>query len=472
MSTDDDSRQRDTGVTRVSPTAKPPPRDERLGIGVVVGERYRLDQSIGSGGMGQVFRGLHLTLQLPIAVKVLHSFYGSGDSVARRFRREARAASLLRHPNVVQVLDYASHGDQLYLVMEYIEGPSLKAWLKSLVAPPTLADVADILGQILDALEAAHASGVVHRDLKPDNVILAQSPTGQRVCKVVDFGLAHLDDDTDAGPTLTRPDAVAGTPAYMSPEQCRSLKVGPSTDIYAIGCILTELLQLEPPFRGESTMDVISQQMFAEPPPLQRPTDAEPVPVLLERLRLELLAKLPHARPASISEIRDRLKEAVDPRAHLARLPDRKGETPGGSRSQRAPGWIGADSHASSAAHAVEVTLVEVAALDADSSRALATGLRALGVVVERVSSIDRLPPDADLVVLDMSSDRAGARAALVAARERAAGCRVVLCLDGLRADELSPLIAMGAADVLRSSASPELLLRKLTRLSRRKSCG
>src|SRR6185503_11809048 len=143
--------------------------------------------------------------------------------------------------------------------------------------------------------------------------------------KVVDFGLAHVDDHRDTGPTLTHADVVSGTPEFMSPEQCRSLAVGPSTDIYAIGCLLTDMLQRAPPFQGNA-VEVMTQQMFVPPPPLKRPPDTEPVPPLLERLRLSLLAKDPDQRPADAREVKRLLLGATSPEATAQRLPARKSE--------------------------------------------------------------------------------------------------------------------------------------------------
>src|SRR6185503_10303200 len=129
------------------------------------------------------------------------------------------------------------------------EGRSLGRYLDSLTKPPPLAEVVSILSMLFDAIAIAHTYGIVHRDLKPDNVFLTEL-AGEKIVKVLDFGLAHVDDARDAGPTLTSKDVVAGTPDYMSPEQCRSLAVGPSADLYAMGCIMTTLLQLHPPFKA------------------------------------------------------------------------------------------------------------------------------------------------------------------------------------------------------------------------------
>jgi class 3 adenylate cyclase/predicted Ser/Thr protein kinase len=292
--------------------------------GSLLAGRYRLERVLGRGGMGAVYKADHLALGVKVAVKVMHAAFGGSVGAERRFAREAHATSLLAHRNVVRVLDYGKSEALHFIVMELLEGESLAAWLDRKEAPPPLAEVADLVRQIADALAAAHDAGVVHRDLKPDNVFLSTESGGSRVVKVVDFGLAHVEEDNPEG-TLTRADAVAGTPYYMSPEQCRSLKVGASTDLYALGCILTELLQLAPPFEGGAPAEIIARQMFAPPPPLRRPEGAEPVPPLLERLRLDSLAKTPEARPASAAIFRDRLDQALDPARASAVLPGRTG---------------------------------------------------------------------------------------------------------------------------------------------------
>jgi serine/threonine-protein kinase len=280
-----------------------------VGAGDILAERYALERLIGSGGMGKVWKGTHLALGIPVAVKTLHGKFAASPESARRFRREAHAASLLNHPSVVHVLDFGEHRGTFFMVMEYLEGCSLGAWIEALPAPPPLAEVCAILLPLLDACEVAHAAGVVHRDLKPENVFLT-ALDGRRRVRVVDFGLAHVDDASDRGPSLTAEDAIAGTPEYMSPEQCESLAVGPSTDIYAVGCLLTTLLQKRPPFTGRSGIEVLVKQMHSVPPPLDRPPLAEPVPAALERLRLDLLAKVPADRPRDAAEVRERLLAA------------------------------------------------------------------------------------------------------------------------------------------------------------------
>ncbi|MFT3774253.1 MAG: serine/threonine-protein kinase [Minicystis sp.] len=328
------------GQTMPSAEAHRGPPDVQ--VGQILAGKYELTSLLGQGGMGKVWKGQHLGLGVPIAVKTMHPEIAASRDYVRRFRREAHAASLLSHPNAVRVFDFGEDEGTLYMVMEFLHGESLTHWLGRVTQLPPLSDVVDIMSQLLDAFEVAHGYGIVHRDLKPDNVFLTEVG-GKRVVKVVDFGLAHVEDKRDQGPTLTAKDVIAGTPEYMSPEQCRSLAVGPSADIYSIGCLLTELLQLRPPFSGLSAIEVLAKQMFTPPPTLSRSPGAEPVPPLLERLRLDLLAKAPEKRPRTAGEVKRRLLEAMSREATEARLPTRKGDEPLGDRASRAPQWDAID---------------------------------------------------------------------------------------------------------------------------------
>jgi serine/threonine-protein kinase len=434
-----------------------------LEVGHVLADNYRLTRELGHGGMGRVFAAEQLDLGIEVAVKLLFDYAASQPELVERFRREARATLLLNHPNVVRVFAYGEHDSASYLVMELIHGRPLGEWLERRGSLPTLEDVRTISTQILDALGAAHELGIVHRDLKPDNVLLSETLG----VKVVDFGLAHV-DDPHRQEALTRADAVAGTPAYMSPEQSRSLRVGPASDLYAFGCVLTELLQLAPPFRGESPLDTISQHLFLAPPELTRPENSEPIPPLLEKLRLELLAKNPEQRPPDAMAVRDRLLEALDPERSARRLPLRKGELGAGGREDRIPDW---NRGSTSPDTGVESPRQRVALLSARPSarvheRALATGLSAHGFVALRArSDAELLETKADLVVLEADDvEDATRRLSELDPRARP----IVVVLDVLDALLTARLVAAGAAEVATHPVAPDVLARKLRRLARR----
>ncbi len=421
----------------------------------VIARKYRMTKLLGQGGMGEVYRAQHLTLGIDVAVKVMHSHVAVQSEFARRFAREARAVSVLNHPNIVRVLDFGADDGLPYIVMEFLRGEALQDRIEREPGPLPLAEVRDVMTAALAALDLAHEAGVVHRDLKPDNIFLAEEG-GRTVPKLVDFGLAHVDDRVDAGPALTKTEMIAGTPDYMSPEQCRSLRVGPSSDLYAMGCVLTTLLQRRPPFEGQSTIDLITKHMFSPVPPLARPDGAEPVPEALERLRLDLLAKDPADRPTTAAETSRRLVEALDP-SSLARRME--------GRDDRAPHDRAARVAFEPAARAPAKTEGgRVGVVTASSTRALGDahqqGLAMQGITLEPAT------PSSEVVVIDAGADLEAARAALGAL---APGQRALVCLSGLDVERMNQLIAAGAADALGAPVAVDALVKKLSRLLRRK---
>lgn len=442
-------------------------------LGRCLAEKYTLTRLLGQGAMGQVYRGVHEALGTPIAVKVMRRSVAGDPVYRRRFSREARAASMLAHPNAVRVLDYGEDSGMPFIVMEFVEGQDLDTWLSASVSLPSLKLVGFIADQILSALQAAHDLGIVHRDLKPENVMLcrgaaAASEQDLDLCaKVSDFGLAHVEDPRDNLPTLTQRDAVAGTPSFMSPEQCRSLAVGPSTDLYAFGCLLTCMLQGGPPFEGSSPIDVISKQMFAEPPPLERPAELEPVPPLLERLRLELLAKKAHKRPATAAETRRRLKAALNADTNRALVPDRKGEVPLGARAERAGLSVGdqpAETGSAEAAGAEQPQLL-VALVQLPQGSGCDAALR-MGLTAQAVSLTDR-PSEfgaAELVLLDAQR----ATQAVEWLSHHPPTLPVVVSLPTVDTAGINSLIAAGAREVVTQPLESGSLARRLRRAVRR----
>jgi serine/threonine-protein kinase len=240
-------------------------------VGEVVADRYRLTASIGRGGMGAIYEAEHVITHKRFAVKTLLPGYGRIPEIAKRFEREARAASLLSHPNIVSVVDFGTLPDgALYLAMELVAGRSLTEVLEheSLPVPRVLA----IVRQVLEALAHAHAAGVVHRDLKPDNIMLVDFGDERDVVKLLDFGIAKVVGDAaarvGAGETLTLAGIAFGTPDYMAPEQALGEPVDARADLYALGVIGYELLTGQPPFVSDDKVAVLRMHVAVSAPAL------------------------------------------------------------------------------------------------------------------------------------------------------------------------------------------------------------
>lgn len=451
--------------------ADPPP--EGLHAGRTIAGKYRLDVRVGAGGMGEVYRAEHLALHMPVAVKILHPHRAAAQDV-RRFYREARASAQLNHPNVVRVLDFGNEGDTLpYLVMEWLEGMTLQTYIQSFEQMLPLKEVLEILLQVLSAFEAAHARGIIHRDVKPENMFVTDVG-GIRIIKILDFGLAHVEvsRDEDAGPTLTTPEALAGTPEYMSPEQCYSLAVGAESDIYSLGCVLTTLLQGKPPFGGRRAVDSIAGHLYMPPPPLSRPLGAETVPALLERLRLDMLAKAPEKRPKNVVEVRERLVAAFDANSLATALVTRKGDEPLGSRISRVPQWsegtITSDIDAAPEFDGQQVMHWCVAP-NSGIDDACTMGLAAQGILLLAVHSLDDIAAaKLQVLILDAGNDIEGAARYLREIRARVPNVKTIVCASGLVPQKMTQLVSAGASDAMSSPTSPELLGKKVSRVLRR----
>jgi eukaryotic-like serine/threonine-protein kinase len=278
---------------------------------------YSIVGEIGRGGMGAVYLGTHAVLDQLAAIKVLLPDQDD-PSMVERFLNEARATARLRHPHIVQVIDCAKNADgQAYIIMEYLRGESLRSYLARRGPLGQRTAFLSLIGfQTAEALASAHAQGVIHRDVKPDNIYLAaRTPSGTEVAvKVLDFGIAKIAAETRRGGSVTRSGLVIGTPLYMSPEQCRSFRdVDTRSDIYALGCIIFEMFAGRPPFDGDNAVGLISAHLVDVPPEL---TEIVPgVPPELSRLVARMLAKRPDARPASMSEVAQVLSAHCDPAA-------------------------------------------------------------------------------------------------------------------------------------------------------------
>src|SRR4051794_14375698 len=238
-----------------------------LQIGDVIAGRYKLIERLGDGAMGQVFVAENLAIGRRVAIKVLKTELLADPSFRQRFQHEAEAIAAIEHRNVARFLDLVV-GDPTFLVMEYVRGPTLDDILeKEKRLPPPRA--VRITQRLCWALEAAHSAGVIHRDIKPSNVIVAPDLENEEEPKLIDFGLAKLAHAAvKAG--LTRTGQIVGTPEYMAPEQISNKPVDARADVYALGCLLYELLTGRPPFEGSDDVQVLYQQLHDTPAPLAK----------------------------------------------------------------------------------------------------------------------------------------------------------------------------------------------------------
>jgi serine/threonine-protein kinase len=292
--------------------------------------KYKLHEIVGRGGMGVVYRGEHVYIGKEVAVKILHDGYGGREESIKRFLREARAASLINHPNIVDITDFGKSNDgTVFFVMEFLHGEPLDALMQR-ERRLELIRAITIVNQIAGALGAAHAKGIVHRDLKPENVMLTKREGRRELIrqisdesglhtvterekafdfvKILDFGVAKVRDPNVSEARVTQQGVVFGTPEYMAPETARIGVSDPRTDIYALGVIFYEMLTGTIPFAGETAVDVMLK-VVSEPvtPPRDRAPGAEITPEA-EQLIMKALSKDPLRRHQSMEELHEELQ--------------------------------------------------------------------------------------------------------------------------------------------------------------------
>jgi len=303
-------------------------------IGQLLDGKYRLESVLGRGGMGVVYKATHIHIDTQYAVKVLHPELVANQSAIERFRIEARSAGRIRHPNAIQVTDFGITPERfVYLVMEMVDGISLRKLLEN-EQVLNLDRTNHILAQACAAVDAAHQRGVIHRDLKPDNIIITQSE-GVDSVKVLDFGIAKLRDTSSlTRPTsapLTQAGTLIGTPEYMSPEQCRGKQLDPRSDIYSLGIILYEMLCGMQPFVGDTTLEIVIQQLNNPPRPL-RVVDPR-IPEEIERVVMRALDKDPGGRQSNSLQLSAEFSAAIDdsrdgaPRTTVVGVPFERAES-------------------------------------------------------------------------------------------------------------------------------------------------
>ncbi len=343
-------------------------------IGAVVGERYRIVSRIGVGGMGAVYRAEHTMMRRDLAIKVLLSELGGREEFARRFEREAESASRLTHPNIITVTDFGRTPDgALFLAMEFLAGDQLTSLINEGPLPRERALA--IVRQILRALDHAHAAGVVHRDLKPDNIMLVERDGQRDVVKILDFGIAKVTEPASGQEALTQAGVIFGTPEYLSPEQALGESVDARADLYAAGVILYEMLAGRRPFESDDKVKIISMHLSHSPPRIRDVNPTVDVPFALEQVVLQALEKHRENRFASATAFLQALEDSEA--AAEPALPMEMGPTV--PRITLDPGSLGAGAEGTPPPVAAPRRLVRAAAV-----LVALGGLAAVGVVAVR----------------------------------------------------------------------------------------
>lgn len=277
-------------------------------IGKTIAGKYRVEGLLGEGGMAQVFRAIHLGLDRPVVIKLMHSSMPSMDTAMKRFEQECKVTAKLDHPNVVSVFDVGTlEGRRPYLVMEFIQGESLRDYLDR-EGSMSIKDASTVLMQVCSGLAEAHAQGIVHRDLKPENIMLRERPDRPDWVKIVDFGIAHL---KQGGQRLTRTGIAIGTVDYMSPEYLSDKPIDHRSDIYALGVILYEIIAGRCPFMAETAEAVMAKHLWGTPMPLSHFRPDIGAGCMFDQVAEKALQKEPNDRFQSVSDMKDDIMRAL-----------------------------------------------------------------------------------------------------------------------------------------------------------------
>lgn len=280
-------------------------------LGMVIEGRYRIQSVIGQGSAGTVYKAVQELIGREVAIKVLHEYLVSDEEFIKRFRQEAKASSRLSHPNIITIYDFGviPQGNRPYIAMDLLIGTPLSDYLAEVERLP-LADAIPLLVQVCSALGEAHRHGVVHRDVKPENIVLVERSGQKLYPMVVDFGIARIVEESDAA-KITRTGTVCGSPTYMSPEQCTSSKVDSRSDIYSIGVVIFETLTGEVPFHSDELIRVMSMHLSEPPKPLNQVKPGLIFPDALEEVVLKALSKNPNDRYQTMEEMATALEESI-----------------------------------------------------------------------------------------------------------------------------------------------------------------
>ena len=269
--------------------------------GQLINDRYEIEKLVGEGGMANVYLARDTILDRKVAVKVLRGDLAGDEKFVRRFQREALSASSLSHPNIVEIYDVGEDEGNFYIVMEYIEGKTLKQLIKKR-GVLSLPEAIDIMLQLLDALASAHDSYIIHRDIKPQNIMIKESG----LVKITDFGIAMALNSAQ----LTQTNSVMGSVHYLPPEQASGKGSTIRSDIYSLGILMFEMLTGKVPFKGDSAVEIALKHMKE---PLPNPKELNPViPVSVENIILKATAKNPKNRYKDVREMKDDIKTCLD----------------------------------------------------------------------------------------------------------------------------------------------------------------
>ena len=311
-------------------------------LGTMISQRYQVIERIARGGMGEVYKAEHIDMKQLVAVKFLHRRYAGDEAFATRFFNEARYASQVTHPNAVALYDFGRLDDgTLFIVMEYVRGESLTRVVRRQGMMPVPLAIR-VASQCAEVLAIAHEKRIVHRDVKPDNIMLVGSPGGRVSVKVLDFGIAKILDDNEI--SQTEPGVMFGTPEYMSPEQATGRKLDHRVDIYSLGLVIYYMLAGRPPFTGRNKIAILQSQVREDPPPLEQ-VSRQPLPRALADLVRSMLAKSPDQRPQDMVAVMHRLDAiqagegpSVDQLRQLSQHPDSSpAQAPAARHSAAAP---------------------------------------------------------------------------------------------------------------------------------------
>ncbi len=283
-------------------------------LGTTLQDRYQIVSVLGRGGMGVVYKARHEQMDRFVAIKMLHSHMVSDADAMKRFHREAKAVSRVKHSHSIMLYDFGVTVGRPFIVMDYIEGTNLKRVIKQ-SGPQPLDRVEHIFQQVVEALSCAHTEGVIHRDLKPENIMLTERAGDSDFVQVVDFGISKLKSRDEEGASeynITRIGDVCGSPPYMSPEQCLSTKpIDFRSDIYALGVVLYEALSGRLPFKAKTAIEMIDCHLYAPPTPLKAANPDLALCDSLNNMLMKSLQKEPERRQQSMQEFGRELSEAI-----------------------------------------------------------------------------------------------------------------------------------------------------------------